>query len=126
MTFFFDNNLSARLAEILRILGVDVIHLRDRFPQDVKDVDWIPIVGSEGLIVVTADDRLRRNVAERAAIRQYTVSVIYLPKNYLDRGLWEQAEFMVRHWRKIESQLDRLSPGFQVRSTDNGKLETLS
>lgn len=125
MTFFFDNNLSAKLTEILRVLGIDVVHLRERFPQDAKDVEWIPVVGAEGLVVVTADDRLRRNAAERAAIRQYLVSVIYLPKNYLDRGLWEQAEFMVRYWRKIESQLDRLSLGFQVRSTDNGKLESL-
>lgn len=50
----FDNNLPPPLAHAIASLskadpgGVEVIHLKDRFPQDAEDTDWIPRLGREG------------------------------------------------------------------------------
>ena len=42
MTYFFDNNLSHKLVGILKLLDVDAIHLKDVFPENQQDVDWLP------------------------------------------------------------------------------------
>ena len=41
MTYFFDNNISPHLVNILRKLGVDAIHLKQVFPEAADDVEWI-------------------------------------------------------------------------------------
>lgn len=125
MKFFFDNNLSPKLPQILQVLDVEAVHLRDRFAPDTKDVDWIPVAGSEGWVLVTADDHLRTRVAERRALEQNGVTTIFLPRRFLDRGLWKQAEYIVRYWPLFQSALEQLRTGSQVRATEHGKIERL-
>ena len=57
MRFFFDNNLSAKLAHGMREFGEDVVHLTDHFPQDAVDSEWLPFVGENQLILVTRDEK---------------------------------------------------------------------
>jgi len=64
--FCFDNNLPPDLAHALSTLSrgespsIDVIHLRDRFPQDAEDLAWIPALGKEGGWIVVSQDGLNR------------------------------------------------------------------
>ena len=44
MKAFFDNNLSERLVMGLREFGEDVVHLKERFPEETEDVNWLKIV----------------------------------------------------------------------------------
>jgi hypothetical protein len=113
--FFFDNNL----------LDVEATHLRDRFAPDTKDVDWIPVVGSEGWVVVTGDDHLRTRAAEYRALQQNMVTTLFLPRKFLDRGLWKQAEYVIRYWPSIQVALQELRSGSQVRATEHGKLDRM-
>jgi predicted nuclease of predicted toxin-antitoxin system len=46
VTYLFDNNISPRLARMLRELGVDARALRDEFPHGVKD----PEVETSGVV----------------------------------------------------------------------------
>ena len=39
MKYLLDNNISYRYAAMLRALDLDIEALRERFPQDIRDVD---------------------------------------------------------------------------------------
>jgi len=76
MKWFFDNNLARGLAEsiapVLRIIlrrhGDSVVHLRDMFPQDAKDVDWLRNLVPKGeWVIVSGDADIIRVPAERQA-----------------------------------------------------------
>lgn len=123
MTYFFDNNLSQVLVVILRALEADVLHLRDEFPPNTLDEDWIPTAGERGWMVVTADEGLYRNRLQREALRQNHVSVLFLPDGFLKKGRWEQAAWIVARWPKIDAQVQALVRPCLVRVTDNGKVE---
>ena len=78
-TFFLDWNLGTRYAATaLREQGALVELHGAHFTQQAPDVEWLPVVGSRGWVVVTKDDRLRHNVHEVAAIRAAGVGVFIL------------------------------------------------
>ena len=122
MTYFFDNNISPHLVNILRELDVDAVHLKQVFKEDTEDVDWIPQAGQEGWIVVTADREIRRNPAEREALKQNNVTTLFLQRTFLKRTKWPQAEWLIKHWRKIDQQAQALRQGTTILVSDNGKL----
>jgi predicted nuclease of predicted toxin-antitoxin system len=78
MRFFFDNNLSAKLAHGMREFGEDVVHLTDHSPQDAVDSEWLPFVGENQLVLVTRDEKIRWKPAEIAAVKAYKVAVFFL------------------------------------------------
>lgn len=69
MTFFFDNNLSFRLAEGLRGFGEGVRHLRDEFDPATPDTVWLPEIGRRGWYLITRDKRIARKPAEVRALK---------------------------------------------------------
>ena len=44
------------LPAALRALGVRVHTLSEKFPPGTADVDWLPIVGARGWILITKDN----------------------------------------------------------------------
>lgn len=44
MKFFIDNNLSPKLARGMQGFGEDVMHLKDEFQDDAKDIEWLPYI----------------------------------------------------------------------------------
>ena len=125
MTFFFDNNISPKLILILKALDVEAIHLKDEFPENTEDTVWLTHVGARGWVVVTADMAIRHRPAEYAALKATNMTVLFLKSNFLQRNKWGQAEWLIRHWPKIEEQVQRLGRGTIVTVSDRGKLETL-
>jgi hypothetical protein len=66
-----DHNLSPRIAQALDTLFVDheIIALRNKFSDDIPDVDWIGALDCEGgWAVLTTDLRLRTRPHERATL----------------------------------------------------------
>lgn len=68
MRFFFDNDLSFRIAHALNQLaandGDEVAALRDRFPQSASDTDWIGSLSSDRedpWVVITGDRGIGKN-----------------------------------------------------------------
>jgi predicted nuclease of predicted toxin-antitoxin system len=79
--FFVDENLDgAAFVEPLRAAGIDLTRHRDRFAQGVADTEWLPAVADEGLIVLTADVRIRFRPLEVAAIVESRARVLLLRK----------------------------------------------
>ena len=76
ITFFIDRCLgSKRIVAALREAGLTVECHDDNFAPDALDVDWLPIVGGRGWIVLTKDANIDRRALERMAV---TRSGVYL------------------------------------------------
>jgi predicted nuclease of predicted toxin-antitoxin system len=54
-TFFFDNDISFRIVRALKELvhGAELVALRDVYPVDAKDSQWIPEAGTNGWVVIS-------------------------------------------------------------------------
>jgi predicted nuclease of predicted toxin-antitoxin system len=74
VNILFDHNLSPRLARALDALLSDnhtIVALRDKFPTDISDIDFISALSREGnWIIISGDYRITRNKAERQAFQQ--------------------------------------------------------
>jgi PIN like domain len=84
LRFFFDNTMSDRLVEALRVLdrANELVHLRQRFLQDTPDAEWISTLAKEtNWVVVSGDLRITRNPAERKAWRESGLVAFFLEKS---------------------------------------------
>jgi len=121
VTFFFDNCVPIGLVHILRILGVSAVHLSERMDPTTADDTWIPQVAAEGRIIVTSNDWPHKEPAMDKIVQQVRATVVYLPM-HRDQKLWQQAEYLVRHWPRITQELEAARrPGF-FRATEKGRL----
>lgn len=126
MNFFFDHNLSHRLAHAMRLLDEDetIIHLTDRFPNDTADETWLEVIGREDMILITKDLKIRKHPAELEAIRRYRVGAFFLIGKDLNK--WMIVKQLVLSWENIKT-LSRDTPrpfAFQVPL--RGKITRLS
>jgi hypothetical protein len=111
VTFFFDNNFSDAIPRILAELDVEASHLRDHFDGHAKDVDWIPIVGSRGWVLLTADEAIRRVPIEAQALRDAQIVTFFFGKWYLRRKKWDQVLWILKHWPEIDRRAREARPG---------------
>ena len=110
MTFFFDNDLSHKLPYVLRILGVNAVHLKSYFGRDAKDREWLPEVGRRGWVVVTKEKRMWTRPAERTLLRRYRITCVCL-KGLRRKGFWDQARWLLARWQRIRSDLEDCRQG---------------
>jgi hypothetical protein len=119
--FFFDNNLSQHLAhaihELCRIEPMisEAIHLRDRFPPNIKDHDWINALAQDGDWVVISQDGLQKNDLEREALRQSGLIVFALHKQWAGQSHWPKSQNLVRWWPSILAQSQKIRGGAAFR-----------
>ncbi|HWW71725.1 MAG TPA: hypothetical protein VN089_17425 [Duganella sp.] len=118
MKFFFDNNISPHLAHGIRELsavtpGVEkVIHLRDRFTRDARDLQWIGELSADGPWYIVSIDRFKKqHGAEREAIRRAGHTVFILDAQWSKQGFWAQSERLVRWWPQVVSYSALVSGG---------------
>ncbi|HVT10941.1 MAG TPA: hypothetical protein VHE55_01635 [Fimbriimonadaceae bacterium] len=104
-TFFFDNDISPRIVEALKKLvnpnDADLIALRERFPQNTKDVDWIPDAGKNDWVVISRDFNQRRRDSEHAALRLHKVRALYIRQSGNPAELYADAARIIKNWPKI-------------------------
>jgi hypothetical protein len=67
--FFVDRSLGGKIVPTaLRVAGWAVERHDDHFPDDTADTAWIQEVGRRKWIILTADQRVRYNPPEKAAL----------------------------------------------------------
>jgi hypothetical protein len=104
--FFLDNCISPILARALAVLAefqqYDIIHLRDRFEPETRDLDWIPVLAAEGdWVIISGDTRISRSKAERAAWHESGLTAFFLSDDWSQKKFWTQAAELVRWWPVI-------------------------
>lgn len=89
--------------QIICVEGHEAFNLRDKFPQDIGDIDYFSELGIDW-IVISKDLNNARKKAERAAIMQHKVVAIYLAKNVQKQKINEQTATILWQWEKMLSQ----------------------
>ena len=112
-TFFFDNDISFRIVHALQNLvhGHKLLALRDEFPMNAKDTDWIPEAGRNGWVVISRDFIQRRREAEHRALRDNRVKSIYIRQSGNPADLFADAARIIKQWPKIQAWGIAAEPG---------------
>lgn len=104
--FFVDENCSNDLVIALRLLGPNNIeHLLENFEAGTKDTVWLEYVGKNGLVVITKDQKIRKNPKEKAALLKYKIVAFFLSGKKMSG--WELSKQLINAWEKIEAQAKR-------------------
>ena len=98
MRFFFDRTLppflSKAVIEILQGAGKAGDHSRRRYNPDPGDDVWMRELGNEGgWVVVTGDQRIFKNPAERKIWQEAGLTTFFL------QGAWMHTPFLDQTWR---------------------------
>ena len=128
MKFFFDNNLSPKLARSLDALAEPehrVTHLRQRFPGNTSDVEWMSaLAAEEDWIIVSGDLRIRNNPHEVAAWKKAGHTTFFLKQGWLDLGPWDQMWKLAKAFPELVDTASRAPRGSPFFVTVNGKIES--
>lgn len=101
-----------------------VIALRDKFPPNLPDTEWIERLVNEdrdGWVVVT-HDQFNKGI-EREVLRRAGLRVFLLDRSWKDHNFWEKAVQLLRWWPRIIEQAEGIRGGasFRVRWNFSGK-----
>jgi len=125
MNFFFDNNLSQRLAKAMDLLEQEerIIHLQDEFQPDAKDEDWLEFVGKNRMILITRDKKIKRRAAELRALKNYKVGAFILGGQ--NPGIWQIVKQIINNWLRIKDLASKTRVPFIFKVPLRGKIERL-
>jgi hypothetical protein len=123
VTYFFDNCFSPRIVRCLREFRVDAQHLQEHFSADTQDEDWLPEVDRRRWIVLSGDQRIRKNPSVKAVYLKTDLIVFFAYKGFPELPLWPQALWVFNHWEVIERAASRAAPRQSFEVNVNGKVE---
>ncbi|MCP4594096.1 MAG: hypothetical protein GY842_25480 [bacterium] len=106
MKLFLDNNLPRRVALALAALygpeGQEIVHLKDRFPDDTADQEWLSVLAEEGgWVAVTRDRRIGKNPKQRHMWWQSDLLVFFLDKSWEKHRGIDQCRQLIHRWPDI-------------------------
>jgi hypothetical protein len=111
----FDNNLSPAIARALNELFCGdhhIVALRDKFPSNIADADWIAELSKEGTwVVISGDRRITRNKAEFTAFRNSKLIGFFLSKGLYKSKVTKQVERLLALWGNIETLTSKVEGG---------------
>jgi hypothetical protein len=79
-------------------------------PLGALDLEWMPIVGERGFVVVTRDRRIRTRPAELAAYREHGIRSVWIGAKK-DMRPDEQAALFLRHEERIVREIIKRGAG---------------
>lgn len=126
--YFADEN-ALGMAKILRRSGRDdVLHpghpdLPD-VPLGARDLEWMPVVGVAGFIVITRDRRIRTRPAELSAYREHGIRSVWIGAKK-DMRADEQASLFVRHEERLRREIIKRGDGPWALAMNMGGLRPL-
>ncbi|MDR0512964.1 MAG: hypothetical protein LBG93_07680 [Treponema sp.] len=127
MKCLFDNQMSPRLAKILAIMegggGVVVTHLREKFPPNTPDIEWIEKLGKErNWFVITRDNQIRKRPHEKKMWQESNLPIVFLEKPWLNYDLWEIVWRFVKYWPDLKDAISQSKYNDSFLLSGNGKI----
>ena len=106
ITIVFDNNIAPSVARSLHPhverLGHVAVHLKDRFPQDIPDLDLFrALAPARSHILVTVDRKQTKRTAEREALLASGILGAYLPPSVEKWRPARQAALVLWHFEDL-------------------------
>lgn len=116
MKLFLDNNLPPRLARALSALFAgehEIVALRDKFPANISDKDWITKLNAEGgWTILSADRRILRNPSEKMALRASGLTAFFFGSTLANKvGIEKQMIRILQLWDAIETTVKTVQGG---------------
>ena len=113
VNYLIDNNLPPALARAINELcknhyDARVYALKDRYPANTRDIDWITDLGSQENWVIISQDRFAKGEAEKMALRDSGLTVFFLAKQWSTEKYWNKSHNLVRWWPSIMEQAERM------------------
>jgi hypothetical protein len=97
---FIDRDAWSRaLGEALTAAGIDFVAHHQRFAPAAPDTEWLSVAGTEGWLVLTRDQNIRRRPNELAAVRAAGLCLFVLGQGNLSAA--ETASIVVDTWPRI-------------------------
>lgn len=122
--FFTDEN-ALGLGKLLRRGGRDdVVHpghegLPD-VPLGTPDLDWMPVVATMNLVVMTRDKRIRTRPIELQSYWEHGIRSVWIGAKR-DLGPRDQLELLLHHESRLHRQIVKLGPGpWALKLTTSG------
>jgi hypothetical protein len=109
-----DNNLSPSLARSLQPLfdEHEFKALSEKFPANIKDVDWITSLNAEGgWAALTAERRLKTRPHERLALERSNIVFFFLTGSWLKYPVPEVAWRLIRLVPRMANQTELTESG---------------
>lgn len=112
--YFTDEN-ALGLGKLLRRSGrEDVVYPGHEdlpeIPRGADDLEWLPIVGARGLIVLSRERRIRTRPAELRAYHEYGVRSVWIGAKQ-DLGPKQQLEIFLRYEERLKREIIKRGPG---------------
>lgn len=121
MTYFFDNNISFRFAEMLRALLVDIVALREKFPEDIKDPELLKKLKGTDYVFISSEKRMKHKPVEAVLLKDAGITSLFLGPFWSRLGFWKQAEWLVRRWELIDAFARSANKGTIATVQQNGR-----
>jgi hypothetical protein len=92
----------------------DVVHpghpRLPEIPRGTADLEWMPVVGRNGWIVLTRDRRIRTRPAEQLAYWEHGLRSVWIGGRH-DHTSGELAEMFIRHEARLRRLMIKLGAG---------------
>jgi predicted nuclease of predicted toxin-antitoxin system len=131
MKCLFDNNMPPKLAKTLGFLegedGIPVEHLKEKFPPETPDVDWIKKLSKEGdWFIITRDNQIKKRPHERKAWLESNIPIVFLEKSWIKIGFWGMAWRLIKCWPDLTERITHLRKNESLALTINGTIKQVS
>lgn len=108
--FFIDRALGKRIVEELRKAG-HVVHAHDdHFQQTALDIEWLPVIGEKGWVLLTKDARIRKNSVEKNVLIQSNVAAFFLTSGNCTGE--ENLQIILKAMARIERTVKKINRPF--------------
>jgi PIN like domain len=131
LNFLFDHNLPPSWARALDALSDNkfdagavghVVALRDKFPINTTDAEWLKALKDEGHWTVISCDLFRKSKAEKELVRSSGLSIFVLPKGWQSHPHWGRTARLIEWWPRIVVQANSVDKAcFEVPWNISGK-----
>lgn len=130
MKCLFDNNMPPKLAKTLTFLegeeGVAVEHLKDKFPPETPDIDWIQKLSKEsGWFIITRDNQIKKRTHEKKAWLESNIPIVFLEKSWMKINFWEMAWRLIKCWPNLKERITALRKNESLSLTINGTIKQI-
>lgn len=105
---------------MLRALGVEIVALREEFPQDMSDIALFQELNGRKLAFISTDTNQRTRVQEARALRSAGVTSLFFAPFFQKLQFWDQAAWVVRRWPDIDRFATSMELGVCAEIKQNG------
>jgi hypothetical protein len=111
---------------MLTALGVDAVAQRDELPENTRDVALFAFLAGSDFVFISQDKRQLTRIAEARELKNAGISAIYFEPFWNRLQFWDQATWLVKHWRTISQFSEAVERGTVGAIKQRGKIHVIN